>query len=102
MQGMFEVAQEGMVLLVVLVVGGRVATQPLEMQVAPREQHLPPRELGHLYSVAAGQASGQQAGRTVMLGLWVEVMEEGAVEEREETRRVGEVVAAVMVEVVWQ
>ena len=83
-------------------VGGRVATQPSETQVAPREQHLPPRELGHLYSVAAGQASGQQAGRTVMLGLWVDVMEVGVTEEREETRRVGEMVAAVMVEVMWQ
>lgn len=47
-QGMLEVAQEGIELLAVLVVGGRVATQPPETQVAPRAQHLPPRESGHL------------------------------------------------------
>lgn len=101
-QGISEVGHEGMELLVVLEVGGRVATQPLEMQVAPREQHLPPRESGHWYSEAAEQGRLQQAGITVMLGLCVEVVEEGVVEGPEEARRVGEVVAAVMVEVEWQ
>lgn len=46
--GILEVAQEGMeLLLVVLDAGGRVATQPFEMQVWPRPQQLPPREEGH-------------------------------------------------------
>lgn len=35
-------------------------------------------------------------------GLGAEVMEEGVLEEPEEARRVEEVVAAVMVVVVWQ
>lgn len=99
MHGMLEVAQEGMELLVVLVVGGRVDTQPFVTQVRPRGQHTPPRELGHWKEEAASQGRGQQAARTVVLGSGAEVMVDGAVEEPEEARRV---VAAVMVEVVWQ
>lgn len=102
MHGILEVAQEGMELLVVLVLGGRVATQPPETQVAPRAQHLPPRESGHLNEEAAAQGRGQQAGRTVTFGSGAEVMEEGVLEELEEARRVEELVAAVMVVVVWQ
>lgn len=96
---MLEVAQDGMELLVVLVVGGRVDTQPFVTQVRPRGQHTPPRELGHWKDEAASQGRGQQAARTVVLGSGAEVMVDGAVEEPEEARRV---VAAVMVEVVWQ
>lgn len=102
MHGVLEVAQEGMELLVVLVVGGRVDTQPFVTQVRPRGQHTPPRELGHWKEEAASQGRGQQAARTVVLGSGAEVMVEGAVEEPEEARRMDEVVAAVIVEVVWQ
>ncbi|KFY25263.1 hypothetical protein V493_04738 [Pseudogymnoascus sp. VKM F-4281 (FW-2241)] len=62
-QGTLEVAQEGMELPVVLGAGGRVATQPFEMQVAPKEQHTPPRELGHCGVGVGGGGYGRSGGR---------------------------------------